>query len=207
MAAKKGKKLIKVDFTGVEAGSAGKLLPEGQTKFEVVDITEEEGQDSGQPYLAVTLEVVEGEDDAGVKAWDNFSLQPQALWKFRGFLDAAGITTEDGEMAIDPDELIGLVVIGDVVHEQYKEKMKHRIAGYSPVEEEDAQPAATTKKKIIKKAADEEEATEWKVKQKVAFMDGKKRLEGVITAIDDDKITVKVGRDEYEMGPDDIEAA
>lgn len=208
MAMKKGKKVISVDFTGVEAGSAGKLLPEGPTKFEVADISEEEGEDSGKPYLAVTLEVVEGEENEGTKAWDNFSLQSQALWKFRGFLDACGMETEDGKMSIDPDELIGLVVVGDVVHEEYKGKTKHKIAGYSPVDAEDDEPAATTKKKILKKKeAEDDDTPEWTVKQKVAFMDGKKRMVGKITGIDDDKITVKVGDDEYEMGPDDLEAA
>lgn len=210
MATKKGKKLITVDFTGVDAGSAGKLLPEGPTQFEVDEIEQKVSDNSGEPYLAITLKVMEGEENAGVKAWDNMSLQPQALWKLRGFLDACGIETVDGEMDLDPDEIIGLVVTGDVVHEEYKGKTKHRIAGYSPIEE--AKPkasakTATAKKKPAKVEEPEEEKEEWKVKQKVAFMDGKKRIEGTISDIDGDTITVRVGKEEYEMGPDDLEAA
>ena len=40
----------------------------------------------------------------------------------------------------------------------------------------------------------------------MAFKDGKKRYEGIITGIDGDAITVKVGADEYEMGAGDLEA-
>lgn len=208
MATRKGKKLIKVDFTGVEAGQAGKLLPEGPTVFEVEDISQEVGEESEQPYLAVTLKVVEGEENAGTKAWDNFSLQPQALWKLRGFLDALGVETEDGPMDIDPDEILGLVVIGDVVHEEYRGKPKHRIAGYSPAEEEaEPEPKKGGAKKKVKKEEEAEDEPDWKVKQKVTFKDGKKTLQGVISAIDGDTITVKVGKDEYEMTADDIEAA
>lgn len=220
MAKKKGSNVISVDFTGVEAGSSGKLLPEGPTKFEIEEVTPEEGESSGKPYLKIALAVVDGEDNAGVKAWDNMSLQPQALWKLRGFLDAVGIETVDGEMDIDPDELQGLIVVGDVVHEEYQGKTKHRISGYSAVEDEETEKpkskkkkeekeeATSSKKKVVKKAAEEEEEeTEWKVKQKVTFKDGKKQMEGVITAIEDDEVTVRVGKDEYQMGLDDIEAA
>lgn len=215
MATKKGKKLIRVDFTGVEAGGGGRLLPEDSYAFELVDIEQKEGEESGQPYLQFELAVAEG-DFKGTKAWDNMSLQPQSLWKLRGFLEAAGYPTEDGAMQLDPDELVGLMVTGDVFHEEYKGKTKHRIGSYSSIDdgtntgadsEEEAPPPATKKKKVAAKAEPEEEESTWKVKQKVAFMDGKKRMSGTITGIDGDAITVKVGADEYEMGADDLEAA
>ena len=209
---KKGKKLIKVDFTGVEAG--GRLLPEGQYLFELEDIEQKEGEESGKPYLQFELAVADG-DFKGTKAWDNMSLQPQSLWKLRGFLEAAGFPTEDGAMQLDPDEMIGLMVNGDVFHEEYKGKTKHRIGSYSGVEdstaaaaeEEEAPAPATSKKKKPAPPPDEDDAPTWAKKQKVAFMDGKKRLVGTITGIDGDAITVKVGEDEYEMGADDLESA
>ena len=207
MATKKGKRLIKVDFTGVSAEGGGRLLPEDVYSFEVMDITEEEGADSGQPYLQFEMQVVDG-DFKGTKAWDNFSLQPQALWKLRGFLEAAGQETVEGPMSLDPDDMIGLIVTGEVFHEEYKGKTKHRIGSYiADSTAADPEPETKPASKLKKKAAPaEDDDPEFKVKQKVAFKDGKKRYEGLITGIDGDAITVKVGADEYEMGAGDLEA-
>lgn len=201
----KGKGMISVDFTGVEASGGGRLLPEGPLMFEVDEIEEREGESSGQPYLAFTLTVADGEFK-GTKAWDNFSLQPQSLWKLRGFLEAAGVETEDGPMDLDPEELIGKIVMADVVHEEYKGKTKHRIAGYSPVAEDDGEDEKPTPKKK-KPEPEAEDEVEWKVKQRVTFKDGKKQLEGTITAIDGESVTVRVGRDEYEMDVSDLTLA
>src|ERR1700752_3499984 len=116
----KGKKTISVDFTGVSV-DGGNLLEEGDYPFEVDEIEEKEGEDSGQPYLAFKFKVADG-DDKGVVAYDNMSLQPQSLWKLRGFMEAAGLETVDGPMDLDIDEMIGLVVTGHVIHEEYRGK-------------------------------------------------------------------------------------
>lgn len=205
---KKRGKGVTVDFTGVEAGGGGSVLfPEGPQLFEVDDVTEEEGQDSGQPYLAFVLKAVDGKYE-GKKAYDNFSLQPQSLWKLRGFMEAAGLETVDGEMDLDLDEFKGIVVMADVIHEDYKGKPKTRINGYLSAEgaAPEEKPAGPRKKGNSKSAPAEEEP-EFKVKQKVWFKEGKTRHDGVITAIDGETFTVRVGRDEYEMGADDLTAA
>lgn len=200
---KKGKKVLSVDFTDVEAGTGGgRLLPEDRYTFEVEDSEIDVGEESGKEYVKLTLVVQDGEFK-GTKAWDNLSTQPKALWKLRGFMESAGLPTEDGAMDIDPDEFVGLIVQADVIHEDYKGKPKHRINGYAPADDTPAETTSTPKKK---NPAAESEST-WKIKQKVAFMDGKKRLEGVISKIDDDTITVRVGSDEYEMSASDLEAA
>lgn len=208
---------ISVDFTGVEAGGGGRLLPEDRYLFEVKEVNEEEGQDSGQPYLEVQLVVADGEYE-GTKAYDNLSLQPQALWKLRGFMEALGLETVDGPMDINPEEFVGMMVECDIIHEDYKGKNKHRVAGYFPAEDTGAEtsgaaPAksngaggngSTVRKRTPEPAAEE---ADWKLRQRVAFQDGKKRLEGVIVKLDGDSVTVRVGRDEYEMATSDIEAA
>jgi Protein of unknown function (DUF669) len=201
---KKRGKMVHVDFTGVEAGGGGRLLPEEQFKFEVEEVTQETSEDSGKDYLSFKLKVADGEYE-GTAAYDNMSLQPQALWKLRGFMEAAGMPTEDGPMEIDPEEFTGMIVMGDVIHEDYKGKAKHRINSYSPVEEETtaAAPASSTARRKPAKAADGEDS-DWKVKQKVAFMDGKKKLEGTITEIDGTTVTVRVGKEEYEMETSDL---
>lgn len=207
MAVKKGKKLIKVDFTGVEAGGGGRVLPEGPIQLELKEIEEKEGEESGKPYLEFALEVVDGEYE-GTKVWDNMSLQSQALWKLRGFMEAGGHATEDGPMQIDPDDLIGTVVMGDIIHEDYRGKTKNRVNGYSSVDAA-AEPDAKTEKGGARKKAAGKKEPEFELKQKVSFKDGKKTLEGTITEIDEEKneYTVKVGKEEYVIGPDDIEAA
>lgn len=207
----KKKRTLSIDFTGVEAGGGGRLLPEGPRQFEVEDATIETGADSGKEYVQLVLKSDAGDEFDGTKAYDNLSTQPQALWKMRGFMEAAGLATEDGVMEIDPEEFVGLVVVGDVIHEDYKGKPKHRINGYSAVEDSGATTpgggksgaGATVKKKPS--GGEKDETPEWKKGQKAAFMDGKKRLEGVVTAIDGDTVTVKVGRDEYEMALTDLE--
>lgn len=212
--AKKGKKLIKVDFTGVTTEGGGRLLPEEQFKFEVKDVEQEVGADSGEPYLKMTFEVVDGEFE-GTKAWDNMTLQPQGLWKLRGFMEAAGLETVDGEMDIDPDELIGLVVLGNVIHEKYKNKDKHRIDSYESVDGPAAEAETDAPAPRRKKGAepDAEAETDWKKGQKVTFMDGKKKIKGTIAKIDGEKVDIlvkgvsKEADGEYEMTTDDIEAA
>lgn len=216
MAAKKAAKRsngIRVDFTGVSAEGGSVLFPEGLTMFEVEEITQETSESSGNDYLAAKLRCVEGKYE-GKFAYDNLSLQPQALWKLRQLMEAGGLEVEDAEMDLDPEELVGLNVMAEVVHEEYKGKPKTRIAGYSSVdnqeqeeaEEEQEKPTRRAAKKTSTKEAEEDEPA-FKVKQKVKFKDGKKWVTGTITAIEDDVITVKAGNEEYEMGPEDLEAA
>jgi len=207
MAKKRGNS-VTVDFTLVEGGGGSVLFPEGPQLFEVDEVTEEEGADSGQPYLAFVLKAADGKFE-GKKAYDNFSLQPQALWKLRGLMEAAGLEVVDGEMEIDIDSFKGVVVIADVIHEDYKGKPKTRINGYSAAEDTDTESAEVTKKKILRKPSNSEDTDDepaFKVKSRVSFKDGKTKMEGVVTAIDGETYTVRVGRDEYEMGADDLTA-
>lgn len=205
---------VKVDFTGVSSEGGGRLLDEGKYTFEVKEAELTEAESSGKDMIALTLEVVEdadGNDDfAGTKAWDNLSLQPQALWKLRQFMEAAGLETEDGEMDIDPSEFEGLVVVANIIHEEYRGRTKHRIDGYEAAEDSNVGKSSSSGKKKPKKD-EEDDAPTWKINQAVKFKDGKKWLEGKVKAIDDSgdepMVTVKVGKDEYEMGPNDLEAA
>lgn len=205
MARVKKASTIKVDFTGVEAGGGGRLLPEGTYLFEVEDVEPDVGADSGQPYLKFTLKVAEG-DYANTKAWDNFSLQPQSLWKLRGLMETLEMEVIDGEMEIDPKEFVEMLVRAEVIHEEYQGKQKHRISSYLPANSEtkaEVKAAATPAKK--KPAAAEPEPG-WQKGQKVTFMDGKKKLAGKVVSVEGDTVTVRVGTDEYEIDGGDLEA-
>lgn len=189
---RKGKKVISVDFTGVTTEGGGRLLPEGQYQLELKEIEQKEGESSGEPYLEFTFEVVNNDDDSlnGTKAWDNLSLQPKALWKLRQFMEAGGHPTEDGPMDVDPDALIGTVVTVDIIHEDYKNKTKHRIGGYVLDNTADTAPSASAPTR--KKAAPGDGDDEFKKGQKVSFMDGKKKIPGTVKAIEDGTVTVTV---------------
>lgn len=164
----------KVDFTGVESG--GKVLSEGRHLLQVDSIEEKEGESSGEPYLAVKFKVV-SDKGSGTPVYDNFSLQPQSLWKLRGMLESMGVEV-DGEFEFTSDDLADHTVGAEIVHEEYQGKVKNRISGYfmadefddsddeeDEEEEEEAPKAKASKKpaaasKAKGKAKDEEEEDE-----------------------------------------------
>lgn len=164
----------KVDFTGVESG--GKVLSEGRHLLQVDSIEEKEGESSGEPYLAVKFKVV-SDKGSGTPVYDNFSLQPQSLWKLRGMLESMGVEV-DGEFEFSAEDLSDYTVGAEVVHEEYQGKVKNRISGYfmadefddsddeeDEEEEEEAPKAKASKKpaaasKAKGKAKDEEEEDE-----------------------------------------------
>lgn len=208
---RKAGKGITVDFTGVEAGGGGRLLPEDTYLFEIKEVEYiEESASSGQPYLKFILAVADGEF-SGTRAWDNFSLQPQSLWKLRGLMETLGMDIVEGGMDIDPKEFEGILVKADVIHEEYQGKQKHRVNAYMPAESESiADTKASASTSSVKRkpaAAAEPAAATWSKKQKVSFMDGKKKVSGTIFDVKGDSITVQVGSDEYEVSADDLEAA
>lgn len=210
-ARKKSGRSVSVDFTGVDSGGGGRLLPEDTYLFEIKEIEEKEGESSGQPYLAFTLEVADGEF-VKTRAWDNFSLQPQALWKLRGLLETIGMDVPDGSMDIDLDELIGVMVKADVIHEPWEGKQKHRINSYMPADAESVEEVkevkATPKKVVKKKPPEEEEEAGWQKGDKVTFMDEKKKILGKVISVNDKGVvTVRSGSDEYEIDGTDLEAA
>lgn len=81
-----------VNFTDVET-SDFEALPAGRYLVRVETTEEREGQKA--PYLAVTYEVIEPEEYAGRKLFDNLSFSQKALFRFKGFLQAIGYTEED----------------------------------------------------------------------------------------------------------------
>lgn len=210
---------VTVNMAGVSAEGGSTLFPEGPQLFEVEEATIEDSQSSDYQYIAVKLRAVDGKYEDKY-AYDNVSLSPKALWKLRQLMEAGGLEVEDAEMEIDPEELIGLVVVGEVIHEEYKGKPKTKISGYvdpdakkgddKPAPKAKAEPEETptrTPKRKPKAAEPDEDESAFKVKQKVKFKDGKKTVTGTITSIEGDVYTVDTGDEEFEMGAEDLEAA
>ena len=129
MASKKRRSnAIEVDFNGVESGGS-RSIPDGTYLVEVKKITQEEGSDSGEPYLAWQFKVVEGKYK-GATLFDNTSLQPQALWKLKTLLECLGEEVPDSTMRLVLSDYIGRRVQVEVTNEEYNGKDRPRITGY-----------------------------------------------------------------------------
>lgn len=94
---------IKVDFSSVSDEEFEPLPPDAY-ECEVYDV-EKRNTESGNPYLAWTFKVVEGQYK-GRHLWLNTSLLPQALWKLRAILKRLGVEVPKGVVEIDLLDLL-----------------------------------------------------------------------------------------------------
>lgn len=221
MASKKtGKKKsssISVDFSGVESGG-GRAIPDGNYTLEVDEVTEEESSE-GNPYLKFVYKVTEG-PVKGARVWDNCSLQPQALWRFKTLLECFGEEVPDSAMDIDLDDLVGKSVDAELTNEEYQGKKRPRITGFLGAggesgaettgeadddddkkddEKDDDDKKGGAKKKTAGKTA------KYRVGQAVKFKDDKDKIQkGTVTAVDGGDVTVDVKGEEWELDADDL---
>lgn len=126
MAKKKKGRTVDVDLSDVESGG---LVPEGAVVATVKEVTQEEGADSGAPYLAWKFKTDHG------TLFHNTSLQKQALFNLRNLLEALNVEIPDTAMQLDLDEMEGLSCIAEVSHEEHKGKTRARCAGFMKLEE------------------------------------------------------------------------
>jgi hypothetical protein len=216
---KKGR-TVSVDFEGVEAG--GRSCPDGTYSAEITSVDEEESQ-AGNDMLVAKWKILDGKGKGAV-IWDNLSLTPQALWRFKGLLEALEVEVPDSAMDIDLDDLVGQTCTIEITNEPYEGKQRPRVTGYGgAAEEEEEKPAA--KKKTSKKAEAEDEPEEeedpparnkktsakpkFKEGAKVTFEDEDgKTVKASIVEIDGDEATVEdKNGDQYQLDVSDLEAA
>lgn len=125
---KKSKKGIVVDFTGVEV--SGKH-PEGRYNFTVDGAPElRTSESSGNDYLSFKLKSEKG------TVYYIASLASHALWNLKNFLECAGQEVPDGELTLDLEEMDGLEVGAEIVHEKYEGKERSVVGEIFPVGEE-----------------------------------------------------------------------
>ena len=175
--------VISLDFAGVKSGGA--TIPDGRYAAKITAVEQKEGKESGEPYLELTWEVTSKKCNGREVRFDNYSQQPQALWRLKGLLEALEIEVPDGDMEIDFDELISdeaeciIEVTGQTSPDG--DKKYARVTGHAPLsdggtvdddeegEEEDDKPARGKKpakdeeeeaKPTRRKAAKEEEQEE-----------------------------------------------
>src|ERR1700761_3709579 len=141
MALKKSRKakgnVVSVDFTGVKAGGA--TVPDGRYKAKITAVEQKEGKESGEPYIQATWEITSNKCNGREVLYDNYSLQPSALWKLKGMLEAMGVEVPDGEQDVDFDELISdeTECIIEIVGEKSPDgdRTYARVTGCAPLED------------------------------------------------------------------------
>lgn len=199
----KSKRSLSVDLSDVDVDGPGRVS-EGDHKVKVLEVTEEEGAESGKPYLNWKLKVIKGaeDDDKGKTLYHITSLQAQALFNLRKTLEAAGIEIPNKAMNLDLDELEGLTFMVTTEDEEYKGKKRSRVIdtysedGGSEEAEADEKPAKSKKKDAEeeadekpakgKKGKDAEEEDDSKSKKKPASKKSKSFSEGELVTFDND---------------------
>lgn len=96
--------VVTVDFTGVKSGGA--TIPDGRYAAKVIEAEQKQGKESGEPYMQLTWEITSKKCNGRPVQFDNYSLQPQSLWRLKGLLEAMEVEVPDGEQDVDFDELI-----------------------------------------------------------------------------------------------------
>ena len=214
----KKKNAISVDFEGVESGG-GKPVPDGNYSATLHAVEEKEGESRCEPYLSCRWKIVGGKSD-GATVFDNISLQPQSLWRFRTILECLGFEVDEGPMDIDMDDLIGAACDVEVTNEEWEGKDKPRITGFMSVsdeeeeededeeeeeEDEEEEEEAPTKKKRKSRA----KPKKIRVGSKVSFEDEEgDKIKGVVTEMEDDAVWVEDSAgDSWEVDLSELKAA
>lgn len=158
--------MISVDFTGIKAG--GGTIPDGRYAAKIIAIEQKEGKESGEPYVALTWEVTSKKCNGREVRFDIYSLQPQALWRLKGLLEALEVEVPDDEMEVDFDEIISdeteciIEVTGETSPDGSKKYA--RVTGHAPLsdgntvdDEEGAEEPPKDRKRPAKQEEEEEE--------------------------------------------------
>ena len=123
----KSKSVVKdLDLSDVESGG---LVPEGEILATVSEATIETSENSGEDYIKWKFSTSKG------PLFHNTSLQKQALFNLRGLLEAFGVEIPDSAFDLDLEDFIGQQCIAVVSHEEFKGKVKARVADFLPLNE------------------------------------------------------------------------
>ena len=224
--------VVSVDFTGVKSGGA--TIPDGRYAAKIIAVEMKEGKESGEPYVELTWEITSEKCNGREAKFDNYSLQPQALWRLKSLLEAMEFEA-DGETDIDFDEIIsdGTECIIEITGQKSDsgDRTYARVTGHAPLadggtvdDEEDDPPKARGNKpkkeeeeddppkRRGRKEAEEEEddppkgAKKLKKGAKVKFKDDKNKLtKGTVESIDGDTATVVTDDDDtYEIDCEEL---
>lgn len=222
--------VVTVDFTGVKSGGS---IPDGRYTAKVISVEQKRGKQSDEPYLELTWEITSEKCNGREVKFDNYSLQPQALWRLKSLLEAMDIEVPDGEQEIDFDEIVSdeTECIIEVTGEKSEsgDSIYARVTGHAPlsdggtVDDADAAPKNPYDKPVKdeeeeddppkRRRRDEEEeektpSSSKKVKKgaKVKFKNEKNKLtKGTIESIDGETaVVVSDDEDSYEIDIEEL---
>lgn len=121
---------IDLNFTGVSReGGSGPLLEEGRYLMTLVDC-EAKQKEGKSPTLHVVYEVGES------KVRDFIVIHPNTLWRVRIWLEALTNQEIEGELSLNPKDLFGLKVWGNIIQKPREDKpelMQNAVESYEPV--------------------------------------------------------------------------
>ena len=145
------KAMIKLPgFAGVEVGGGGFRIPAGDYAMKCTGVTEETSRNDNE-MLVFRFEGIEGKAK-GRSFRLHCALVEKAYWKLRQVLEALGVECPDDPSDLDPEDVIGVEVIGTVADNEYEGKINSRLEEIRSAEGtiEDA-PAKTATKDNSKK--------------------------------------------------------
>lgn len=135
-----------LDWNSTIDADAGKfeniLLQPGEYSFMVKNWTQKEYQprtDSGKippcPMAEMQLEI---ESDQGtVQVFDNLYLAKNMEWKLAQFFTSIGFATDDGQIQMRWDQIIGKTGRVNIQHREYNGTYYNRVEAYLPPLEDD----------------------------------------------------------------------
>lgn len=85
---------LPVNMADVEAGGTFELMPPDVYEVEINNVELKKSQ-NGNDYLAMTYKVINNEEWAGRKLWDNVSLVKEALFRLKQLSLACGVEITD----------------------------------------------------------------------------------------------------------------
>lgn len=116
-------------------------MDEGHYLVKVIDNQEEEAgpkSKTGEPMLALTLEVIQPREHQGRKVWDRLSYSERAAWKMRSFFDAADYEYDSDVDEIQEDEAEFVIYLNQEIQRQGKGKgqLRNTVGEYLPADDE-----------------------------------------------------------------------
>lgn len=193
---------LEVDFSGVES-SGSRHVEDGEYLAQVVSVEQQEGESSGQPYLAWKWKILEEGDAKNATVYDNTSLTPQALWRLRNLLESIGEEVPDGRMRLVLDKYVGRKCRIEVTNETYQGKQKARVTAYLGA----AKAKAKAKPETSDDDGDDDDKPKVKKGARVKFKDEDGNVyKGKVLSIEDEVVTIDVDGEEWQVELDQITA-
>ncbi len=157
----------------------------------------------------------------GARVFDNVSLQPQALWRFKTLLECFEFEVPDSAMDVDLTELVEKTVDVEIANETWEGKQRPKVAGFIGAggtaekdegedegeEADEADEEEEEEKKPVRKSkgGKTESKSKYRVGQAVSFKDDKgKTLKGTLTMVSDVDVVVDVKGEEWDLAVADL---